>query len=85
MEAIHRHQVAEDNTHISSWMAVKSNRHYHDLHAEAGNVVRMLSPPAPAGTTLVDGLHTMPPWVMEVATYCIHLGATSAMAAPSFG
>jgi hypothetical protein len=32
------------------------------------------------GTTLVDRLHTMPPWVMEVATYCIRLGAASAMA-----
>ena len=32
------------------------------------------------GMTLVDRLRTMPPWVMEVATYCIRLGATSAMA-----
>ena len=66
-------------------MVVKSNRHYQDLHVVVGNVVRMLSPPAPMGTTLVDRLHTVPPWVMEVATYCIHLGATLAMATPSFG
>ena len=40
----------------------------------------MLSPSAPAGMTLADRLHTMPPWVVEVATYCIRLGAALAMA-----
>jgi len=37
--------------------------------------------PRATGATLVDRLHTVPPWVMEVATYCIHLGAASAMVA----
>ena len=62
-------------------MAVESNRRYQDLHAAAGNAVRVLSPPTPMGITLADLLHTVPPWVMEVATYYIFLGATSAMAA----
>jgi hypothetical protein len=44
-----------------------------------GNTVRVLSLPAPMGTTLADCLRTMPPQVIEVATYCIHLGATLAM------
>jgi hypothetical protein len=61
-------------------MAVESNRRYQDLHMVAGNAVRVLSPPAPAGMTLANRLRTMPPWVMEVAMYCIRLGATSAMA-----
>ena len=39
-----------------------------------------IRPPAPTETTLVDCLHTMPPRVVEVAMYCIHLGAASAMA-----
>ena len=30
--------------------------------------------------TLADRLRTVPPWVVEVATYCISLGAASAMA-----
>ena len=46
----------------------------------AGNTVCMLSPPAPTGATLADCLLTMLPWVMEVATYCIHLGVALAMA-----
>jgi len=41
----------------------------------------VLSTPAPMGMTLADYLCTMPPWVMEVDTYCIRLGASSAMAA----
>ena len=61
-------------------MAVESNRRYQDLHAAAGNAVRVLSPPVPMGTTLADRLHTVPPWVMEVATYCIRLVAASTMA-----
>jgi hypothetical protein len=47
----------------------------------AGNVVRVLSPPTPTGTTLADHLRTVPPRVLEVATYCILLGAALAMAA----
>jgi len=62
-------------------MAAKSNRRYQDLHAVAGNAVRVFSPPAPRGTTLADHLCTVPLWVMEVTTYCIRLGAASAMAA----
>ena len=31
--------------------------------------------------TLADHLRTVPLWVMEVTTYCIRLGAASAMAA----
>ena len=61
-------------------MAAESNRRYQDLHAAAGNVVRVLSPPAPAGMTLADRRRTMPPRVMEVVTYYIRLGATLAMA-----
>ena len=61
-------------------MVDKSNRRYQDLHTAAGNVVRVLLPPVPTGTTLVDHLRTVPLWVMEVATYYICLGATSAMA-----
>ena len=38
------------------------------------------SPPAPAGMTLADRLCTMPPRVVEVATYCIHLRTASTMA-----
>ena len=30
--------------------------------------------------TLADRLRTVPPWVMEVATYCIRLGAATTMA-----
>ena len=62
-------------------MVAQSNRRYQDLHAAASNAVRVLLPPTHARTTLVDHLRTMPPWVMEVATYCILLGATLAMAA----
>ena len=62
-------------------MVAKSNRRYQDLHAAAGNTVCMISPTVLAGMTLVDHLCTMPPWVMEVATYYIHLGAASSMAA----
>ena len=40
----------------------------------------MLFPPAPTGRTLADHLRTMPPRVMEVATYCIGLGVALAMA-----
>ena len=47
----------------------------------ARNAVRLLLPPVPVGTTLADRLCIVPPLVMEMATYCIHLGATSAMAA----
>ena len=61
-------------------MAGESNRHYQDLHATAGNAINVLSPPAPMGMTLVDRLRTMPPRVMEVATYCIGLGVALAMA-----
>ena len=61
-------------------MAAKSNRCYQDLHAAAGNAVCVLSPPTPVGMTLADHLHTVSPWVVEVATYCISLGAASAMA-----
>jgi hypothetical protein len=61
-------------------MGAKSNRHYQDLHTVVGNVVRVLSPPAPTGTTLVDRLHTVPPRVVEVTMYCILLGAALAMA-----
>ena len=81
MDAICLCQVAENNAHVSSWMKAESNRCYQDLHAAAVNVVRVLSPPVLAGMTLADHLHTMPPWVMEVDTYCIFLGASSAMAA----
>ena len=45
----------------------------------AGNTVRVLLPPTPTWMTLADHLHVVLPWVMEVATYCIHLGAASAM------
>jgi hypothetical protein len=62
-------------------MAAESNWRYQDLHAVAGNVVRVLLPPASVGVTLADRLCTVLPWVMEVATYCIRLGAASAMAA----
>jgi len=62
-------------------MVAENNRHYQDLHLTAGNTVCVLLPPAPAGMTLVDRLCTVPPWVMEVATYCIRLGSASAMAA----
>ena len=61
-------------------MVAKSNRRYQDLHTTIGNAVRVLSPPAPIGTTLADLLRTVPPRVMEVAMYCICLGAASAMA-----
>ena len=61
-------------------MAVESNRCYQDLHAAVGNAVRVLLPPAPAWMTLTDHLRTVPPQVMEVAMYCIRLGAASAMA-----
>jgi hypothetical protein len=80
-ESIHLCQVAEDNACVSSQMATESNRRYQDLHTTAGNAVRMLLPPAPTGMTMVDCLHTVPSWVMEVAMYFIRLGATSAMAA----
>ena len=80
-EATLLRQVAKDNACVSSWMAVRSNRRYQDLHAVAGNAVRVFSPPAPMGTTLADHLCTVPLWVMEVTTYCIRLGAASAMAA----
>jgi hypothetical protein len=81
MEAILLRQVAEDNACVSSRMVAKSNRHYQDLHAAAGNAIYVLLPPVLAGTTLADRLRTMPPWIMEVATYCFRLGATSALAA----
>ena len=61
-------------------MVAKSNRCYQDLHVAAGNAVRVLSPPVLAGMTLADYIRTMPPWVMEVVTYCIRLGAASTMA-----
>jgi hypothetical protein len=77
MEVIHLRQVVEDNIRASSWMVVESNRRYPDLHAVVGNAVRVLSPPAPTGMTLVDHLHTVSPWVMDVATYCILLGAAT--------
>jgi hypothetical protein len=41
----------------------------------------MLSLPALVGMTLADYLRTVPPQVIEVATYCIHLGAALAMVA----
>jgi hypothetical protein len=41
----------------------------------------VLLPPTPVGMTLADRLRTMPPRVMEVATYYICLWAVSAMAA----
>ena len=78
---IHLRQVAEDNARVSSRMAAKSNRRYQDLHVAASNAIHVLSPPTPTWATLVDHLRTVPPWVMEVATYCICLGAASAMAA----
>jgi hypothetical protein len=62
-------------------MVAESNRRYQDLHTAAGNAIRVLLPPAPTGRTLADRLHTVPLQVMEVATYCIHLGAALAMAA----
>jgi hypothetical protein len=62
-------------------MSAKSNMRYQDLHVAAGNVVRVLSLPAPMGMSLTDNLYTVPPRVMEVATHCIRLGAASAMAA----
>ena len=62
-------------------MATESNRCYQDLHATAGNTIRVLSPPASTGMTLADRLRTVPPRVVEVATYCILLGAALAMAA----
>jgi hypothetical protein len=58
-------------------MVVKSNRRYQDLHAVVGNAVHLLSPPALVGTTLVDHLRTVSPWVMDVATDCICLGAAT--------
>jgi hypothetical protein len=80
-KAIRLYQVAEDNARVSSQMVAKNNRRYQDHHAAAGNAVRVLLPPTPAGMTLADRLRTVPLRVMEVAAYCIHLGATSAMAA----
>ena len=62
-------------------MAAESNRRYQDLHAAAGNAIGVLSPPTPAGMTLADHLRTVPPQVVEVATYCIRLRAALAMAA----
>ena len=62
-------------------MVAKSNRRYQDLHTVTGNTVRVLSPPAPMGMTLADRLHIVSPRVMEVASYCIRLGAALAMAA----
>jgi hypothetical protein len=56
-------------------MVAESNKSYQDLHTVVGNIVCVLSPPAPVGMTLADRLCTVPPWVMEVAMYCIHLGA----------
>jgi hypothetical protein len=53
-------------------MAAESNRRYHDLHAAFVS--------CPYRETLMDHLHTVSPRVMEVAMYCIHLGATSTMA-----
>ena len=61
-------------------MATESNRRYQDLHVAADNAIRMLSPLALMRMTLADCLCTVPLRVMEVAMYCIHLGATSAMA-----
>jgi hypothetical protein len=61
-------------------MAAKSNRRYQDLHTAAGNVVCVLSPPVPAGMTLADCLHIVPPRSVEVAMYCIRLGAALAIA-----
>jgi hypothetical protein len=58
-------------------MAVESNRRYQDLHVAVGNAVHVLSPPVPTGTTLADRLHTVPSRVVEVAMYCIRLGATA--------
>jgi hypothetical protein len=79
-KAICLHQVAEDNTHVSSQMVAKSNRRYQYLRTATGSAVRVLSPPTPVGTSLADCLYIVSPWVMEVATYYIHLGATVAMA-----
>ena len=78
---IHLRQVAKDNARVSSQMATESNKRYQDLHAVAANVISVLSPPAPARMTVANRLHTVPPWVLEVATYCICLGVASAMAA----
>jgi hypothetical protein len=61
-------------------MVAESNMRYQDLHATAGNAIRVLLPPPPGGTTLADCLHTVPLRVMEVAMYYIRLGAASAMA-----
>jgi hypothetical protein len=61
-------------------MAAESNRCYQDLHMATGNAIDVLSPPAPARMPLADCLYTVPPRVMEVAMYWIHLGATLAMA-----
>jgi hypothetical protein len=38
-------------------MAAKRNRRYQDLHTVAGNVICVLSPPAPVRMTLVDYLY----------------------------
>jgi hypothetical protein len=60
-------------------MAAESNCRFQSINAAAGNAVRTLEPPAPAGTTVAECLRSVPPWVLEVATYCIHLGAASAL------
>jgi hypothetical protein len=59
-------------------MVAESNRCYQDLHMAIGNAINVLSPPVPARTPLADCLYTVPPRVMEVAMYWIHLGATLA-------
>ena len=50
-------------------MVAKSNMHYQALHMVVGNAVYVLLPPVPTGMTLANCLRTMPPWVVEVATY----------------
>jgi hypothetical protein len=72
------HQVDEDNVRVSR-MVAESNKRYKDLHTAAGNAVRVLSPPATTGMTRADRLRTVPPWVMQVAMYCICLGTALAM------
>ena len=74
------HQVAEDNTRVSSWRprATGTSRTSTWQHA---TLFACFLPPVPVGTTLADHLCTVLPKVVEVATYCIHLGATLVMAA----
>jgi hypothetical protein len=62
-------------------MEAESNDRFQALHRPAGNAICALVPPAPAGTTLEERLRSVSVRVVEVANYCIRLGATIAQTA----